>query len=478
MMMLSVISLALILGLVAYMVKSRRAVLLAGFFLIFPLVYRAVDIVYLDLFGPLYAREVGRFVGGNGAAPVFIFAALAFIVPLLLIFPDRGRALARLAQHPPAYLPYHRYVTNAALLGSMLILAALLANFIRVGTIPIIQGIDRLEYSISAGILHNGFYELNFLINFVLGAFTVLPRINGRDYDSRFALIMVALICYWVVTGNRFSIFFTVFSFYFMPFAAVVLAEKVGRTSPNALRSLVQRLLTSRTAQAVGGIATVLLLSGLVLNSYFNVRSYREPLYEIQERILIQPVQLWASAWDRVDFDNISNPINEFAIDQIIFNPIDADRSSTIQYLMTLELGYFRSAELTELGQAYNGGYPEVHFEILGAWLPFLSLPLAGFIGAFLLVMCIRLLMRNMIASAIMGIYLFYGTSLHFAGGMITFMLYPSYWAKILLFVMAYMIEQQIMSRGRATVGAPPAAQSFPPPRRDRGIQSGSRPQV
>ena len=139
---------------------------------------------------------------------------------------------------------------------------------------------------------------------------------------------------------------------------------------------------------------------------------------------------------------------------------------------MTVELGYFRSAELTELGQAYNGGFPEVHFEILGAWLPFLSLPIAGLIGAWFLVMCIRLLMRNMIASAIMGIYLFYGASLHFAGGMITFMLYPSYWAKIVLFIIAYVVEQQIMARGRGAQPGLSHGAAFPPPRRDRMVRT------
>ena len=439
----------LLLGLVmTYVVKNRREVFIAGFFLIFPLVYRSVDITYLDVFGPFYAREVNRFVGGNLAAPAFIYSAFAFIIPLLIVFPDRNTALEKLSRNSIPYLPYHQYVTNAALIGLSLILGALVANFINVGTIPILQGIDRLEYGESAGVLHNGFYELNFLLNFILGAFTVLPRLNGRDYDTRFAMIMIGLIVYWVITGNRFSVFFTLISFYFLPFAAVLIAAKLGRISAEPLSSLFQRFATSKGARLFGGLAMIVLLVGLVANSYFNVRDYREPIYEIQERILIQPVQLWANAWERVEFANIDDPINEFALDQIVFNPIDADRSSTIQYLMTVELGYFRSAELTEMGQAYNGGYPEVHFEVLGAWLPFITLPIAGLFAALFLSFCVKLLLRNMIASAIMGIYLFYGASLHFTGGMITFMLYPSYWVKILLFVLAFTIERTIIQRG------------------------------
>lgn len=442
--------------LIAYVVRKRSAVLMAGFFLIFPMAYRAIDITYLDVFGPAYASEINRFVGGNGATPVFIFAACSFIVPLLLVFPDRGRGLVRLARERPPWGIYHRYVSHASFALALLLLAALTVNLLLVEVIPILQGMDRLAYNAMAGPVHNTAYELNFLFNFALGAFTVLPRLNGRDYDLRFAGVMVALMTYWVVTGNRYAVFFVLLSFYFMPIAAVMLASKTGRIAPDGLRSFVQRAITSRTSRAVGALAVAVMLAGLVFNSYYNVRNYREPLREIQERILVQPVQLWATAWERVDFSKIDDPVNEYAVREIILNPIDASRNSTIQYLTTVELGYFRSAELAELGQAYNGGYPEVHFELLGAWLPLLTLPLVGLLTALFLRMCILLLYRNMVWSSILGIYLYYGFTLHYAGGMVTFFLYPTYWLKIAVFILAYIFEAQVLKRAsRLRVAAP-----------------------
>lgn len=445
----SITSLVLFLALAFYVARRRPVVMIAGFFIIFPMIYRAIDITYLDVFGPIYARELNTFVGGNTAAPMFIYACCAFIFPALWLFPDRGRRLAQLAEERPPWAPYHQTITTASLLLALLVMGALAVNFVRVEAIPILQGIDRLQYNQMAGAVHNTAYELNFLFNFALGAFTVLPRLNGRDLDLRFAGIMVALLMYWIVTGNRYSAFLVLLAFYFMPLAAVMLAAKAGRIGPEAIQSVVQRILTSRTTRAVGVLAAIAMLAGLIVNSYYNVRNYREPLQEIQERILVQPVQLWATAWDRADFTKFNELINDYAVNEIILNPIDATRSSTIQYLMTIELGYFRSAELAELGQAYNGGYPEVHFELFGAWLPLLTLPAAGIIAVLFLRMCILLLYRNMIWSSILGIYLYFGITLHYAGGMVTFFMAPTYWLKIALFLAAWIFESQTLKRAK-----------------------------
>ena len=453
--LISILLLGGYLAVVFYMFKWRTAAFIAGFFVVFPLIYRAIDITYLDLFGPVYAREVNRFVGGNFAAPLFLYSALSVILPLMFFFPDKGKRLARLAAKPAPYTIYHRYVSNGAFLGGILVLGLLVANFINVGTIPLLQGIDRLEYERSAGIIHNGFYNLNFLLNFFFGAFTVLPRLNGRDFDMRFAGLMTALLGYWILTGNRFSIFFVLVAFYFMPIAVVIIGQKTGRVSRGALKSAFQRLVSSRSTRVVAILGSVLMIAGLVFNSYYNVRDYREPLVEIQERILIQPVQLWATAWERVDYENVSDPLNNYALREIL-DPIDANRNSTIQYLMTLELGYFRSAQLTDQEQSYNGGYPEVHFELLGAWLPLLTLPLAGMLGAWFLSYSLGLLYQNRIVTSILGIYIYFGMTLHFTGGMMTFVLATTYWAKIAAFLLALVVEKQIIA-GQSRALASPA---------------------
>lgn len=443
----SLLALGLFLGIVAFLVRSRMALFIAGFFTIFPMIYRSIDVTVLDLFGPFYTRELGEFVGGNFAAPVFIYSALAFIVPLMLLFPDRGRGLARLAALRPEYTGYHVIAANGAFVFGLGVLALLAGNFALTGTIPVLQGIDRVAYAQSAGPLHTVTYELNFLLNFLFGAFTVLPRINGRGYDMRFAALAAALAGYWVVTGNRFSVFFVLVSFYFLPAALVIIARAAGRIGDLGEERFAQRILTSRASRALAAGGFAVMVAGLLYNSYYNVRDYREPLYEIQERVLVQPVHLWVNAWDRVDFGNVSDPVNDYAVGEIL-DPIDPSRNSTIQYLMTLELGYFRTAELTELGQAYNGGYPEVHFELLGAWLPFLTLPLAGLLAAWFLRLFLSLLYRNLVLTSVLGLYVYFGMTLHFTGGMLTFALTATYWVKIAAFLVCWAVERRIVERG------------------------------
>ncbi|WP_162627563.1 DUF6418 domain-containing protein [Erythrobacter sp. KY5] len=444
---LSLLFLAVFLAIIAHLAVRRKALMLAGFFTIFPLVYRSIDITVLDLFGPMYTRELGAFVGGNFAAPVFIYSALALVVPLMWLFPDKGRRFAAIARLRPVYSAYHWTLANFAFAGGLAVIGALAVNFVLTGTIPIMQGIDRIAYAMSAGPVHSIAYELNFLLNFVFGAFTILPRLNGRGFDLRFALLAAILTAYWVITGNRFSVFFVLISFYLMPAALVIIARAAGRIGDLDPHLVGQRILTSGVSRAGAILGLVLLVSGLLYNSYYNVRDYREPLHEIEERVLVQPVHLWANAWERVDFENVADPINEHAAREI-FDPIDPSRNSTIQYLMTLELGYFRAEELTRLGQAYNGGYPEVHFELLGAWLPFVTLPLAGIVTAWFLCLFLKLLYRNLILTSVLGLYVYFGITLHYTGGMLTFLLAPTYWVKIALFLLCWAIERHIVERG------------------------------
>ena len=149
--MLSIVALSAFLGLIAYLIKTRIALMIAGFFTIFPLVYRSFDVALLDVFGPFYTRELNEFVGGNFAAPMFIYAALAFIIPLMLVFPDKGRQFDQLFGERMQESAYHRFIANGAFAFGVGVLVLLGLNFAITGTVPILQGIDRVVYAQSAG---------------------------------------------------------------------------------------------------------------------------------------------------------------------------------------------------------------------------------------------------------------------------------------------------------------------------------------
>ncbi|HEV2568125.1 DUF6418 domain-containing protein [Sphingomonas sp.] len=452
--MLSLIAFAALMPLLARIFLRAPAAAFAGFFLLFAMFYRSVDILYVDLFGPLYASELGRYVGGNAAAPMFYYGVASFAIPLLWVFRDQARAIQALRSRP-AWQDYQIKLSSLAFLGTSAFVALLFGNLIRVGVVPLFAGMDRLQYNEIAGIVHNGAYELNFLTCFTLGAFTILPRINGREHDFRFVLVFVVLLIYWVLTGNRFSIFYTQFSFFFMPFAAVSIGKTLGVVGPLPKNAMVHRIFASKVFRFVAALVIMFSLAGLVVNSYYNVRNYRDPVEQIQERILLQPVQMWSAEWERVRFDNPLPLVSREAFDQIFINPIDRDRNTTIQYLMSLELGYFRSAELARMGQQYNGGYPEVHFELFNPWLALITLPLFGLATALMLRYTVLLLYRNMVVSAIAATYVFYGFSLHYAGGFLLFPLFVTYWLKIAALLLAIAWERQFTRR-------PPPAESGP----------------
>lgn len=444
--MISLLFLLVFFAAATFVFLRRPAVAAAAFFLLFPLVYRAVDIVYLDMVGPVFASELGRYVGGNDAAPMFIYAGLCLVMPLIWAFRETGGPLLQVRSRA-AWQGYHHVVSNVALVAISGLVILLFLNMLRTGTVPLLQGIDRIEYNQMAGAFHNAAYELNFLVSFSLGAFTVLPRLNGKDYDLRFSAVFAALFFLWVLTGNRFSVFFSQFSFYFMPLAAIIIARKAGLISALGPNSVLQRVLASRVVRFFGMVFAIVCLAGLVINSYYNVRNYRDPIQQMEERILVQPVQLWAVTWERVDFGKLHASLDRHAVDQIIVNPIDATRNTTIQYLITLQLGYFRSAEIARMGQQYNGGYPEVYFELFNPWIAVLLMPIIGLLTALVLRLCIVLLYRNMVISAIAAVYVYFGFCLHYAGGSVTFFLTPSYWVKIVILIVAVMWEQQFTKR-------------------------------
>lgn len=448
---------AALLGLLAVLLlwKRQRPAFIAGFIVVYTLTYRIIDITYLDLYGPLYAVELGRHAGGNVAAPMFVIACLCFLVPLSVIA-SRKRILAGIADPAPSH-SYLDGLQRAALAACGAVVAFLYLDMLRIGTIPLLAGMDRLEYNPMSGLLHNRVYELNFLLSATLGIFTVLPRLRGGPFAIAFTMLFMLLLMYWALTGNRFSALLVTCSYYALPFAAVVAMQQKGilRASANdpwgALFSL-------RVLAPVGVLIASVTFAGLVINSYYSVRNYADPVYHMTQRVLVQPVQTWATAWERTDVDR---GMNEGAIDYVIFNPPDPGGNPTMRYIMELELGYFRANALLNVGHQYAGGYPEILFELFGFWLPLPIMILLGSAAAYLLYFAIRSLCRGMVLSAFMAIYLSYGFSVSYLGGMLSFLLAPTYAIKLIAFITCIIAERHILSRrprGPASVSLSGAA--------------------
>lgn len=435
-------SIAALLGLASLwaLFRNNRAAFIGGFCVLFSLGYRIVDAAYVDLFGPLYAIETEKFVGGNNGTPMFVIACLTLIVPLWVVC--RPGALLGAIDGPLRDSTYLRFMTNGALGGVSATLIILYGDMLRLGTIPLLSGIDRIEYRDMAGIFHSPAYAMNFLLSAIIGIFTVLPRLRGGRYSLTFVGLFVALQLYWALTGNRASAFVTTATFYAIPFAAVA-AMNARRLLPDAATDMWSALVSARVITPLAIVGGIVVLISLVLNSYYDVRGYADPVFQMTQRIFVQPVQLWAETWQTVHFTNVEG-VNHDALNRVLLNPDDPNTNTSILYLMEQSIGYFRTTELFSIGQQYAGGFPEIFFEVFGAWLAVPVMLAWGVATALVLRVTISNLLRGRVLTAIMGIYVLYGFSLTYIGGMLIFLLAPSFSIKIAVLIAVYFVERSV----------------------------------
>lgn len=465
--MISLLAALVGLSLVVVLFRRNRAAFVAGFFILFTITYRIVDVLFLDVFGPTYATELGRYVGGNTATPMFVLACMAFLIPLMIVF--RPSAMRRKLGRQIPNLPYFAAVRRWALPVLAAFIGIVYLDMLRLGTIPLLVGMDRIEYYHQAGVLHRPLYELSFLLSVVLGIMTVLPRLQGGRFDLRFAILFLSLLAYWILTGNRFSIFYLDMCYFVLPFATVMAMEKYGKLAKVARRDAWSALFSSRVVVPIITLFSAVTLTGLVVNSYYDVRGYADPAYQITQRVFVQPVQLWDSTWSEVDFDEVVAVRRDVA-DFLFFDPLSATSNTSIQYLMAKEIGYFRAAQLIRIGQQYAGGYPEIVFELFSAWLAVPILFLFGTITALLLRMSAIALSRGRLATSVMAVYVYFGFTLIYAGGMLNFLIAGSFAIKIVLLIAAAFLEGPMLERLAAGGARAPA------PRPPKGFRSVAMP--
>lgn len=424
--------------------RRQRPAFLAGFLVIYSLAYRILDVGYLDLAGPVYAIELDRHVGGNGASPMFLFSCLCLILPLWF-FASRKRLLKEI-DAPLTRTLYHDAMSRLALGVAAAGIAALYLDMLRIGTIPLFTGMDRQAYNDISGLFHNRAYDMNFLLCTGLGIFTVLPRLQGGKYSLAFGGLLLAVLVYWALTGNRFSAFLISIAYYMLPFGAVFAMDKAGLLPKRAEGDAWASLVSAKVLLPIGIVLGALAVGGLLFNSYYTVRNYADPMYQISQRVLVQPVQTWASTWGDVAL-NPDRGVNYAALDYVVLNPPDSSGNTSVRYLMEKELGYFRASELIGLGQQYAGGYPEIFFEIFGLWLALPLMLLFGCATAWLLYLALRSLLRGRVMTALMAVYVYFGFSVGYIGGMLNFLLAPTFAAKFVVLVIVAIAERYFLRR-------------------------------
>jgi len=449
----SVLAVAFGLAAIAWLAKVCTPALMASALILFGLTYRTFDIGYLDIAGPIYSIQLEKFVGGNGGALFFVASVLCFVIPAAILF--RPAILTKGIASP---LPDHSYIRAASRVGLFAIvafLALLYGNMLRVGIIPLFTGMDRNEYAEIAGILHRGAYGLGFLPAAFIGILTVTPRLQGRAFHIPSILLFLALLAYWALTGSRFSAFLLAICFYMIPFAGVVALRKKGSLAPIRQNDPWMALLSPKVILPIFAILATIAFVGLLINSYYEVRNYADPMFEIFQRVFVQPVEIFGARWNLVQTGRLDQ-INYPAIHEVLLYPEDAAGNTTMRYLMIQEIGYFRAMELIDFGTQYAGGYPEIFFELFGTTWAIPLMLLIGTMTCFLARMVVRNVMRGYFLSALLAVYVGFAFSLVYVGGMLNSLIAPSLAAKAFALLIVNMIEKRIL--GRVSPGSPAAA--------------------
>ena len=426
------------------LIRKRTAAALAATFLLFSLISRSVSLVYVDLAGPIYAEQLGRMVGGKPSMPMF--AAYILMIMAVLAFTFRPSVLRRARPPHPGRHRRIQILGNVLFVFTSVFVVVLYGDMLWRGVVPLFHGIDRLEYNEKiAGPLHMWLAQMGFLLAGTLGMGFCMPRLLGRDFDLRFLALYISLIAYFAMTGNRFSIFYSFTSFFVLPVASVPAMTSVGLLPKRPFRYGWRRLLFSKSSLVMAIVTATLGISIIILNSIINVRGYDEPEQQLLQRALVQPVELWWATWD--DTVNYSEVSFAEAWYDLFTNPIDPTRNTTMQMLMIKHLAYDRAAELVDMGQQYAGGYPEVLLELLGPWL---ALPVAfifSLVTATLLRLVVLAVCEGRWLTSFMGLYVFFGFSLLFIGGMLNFFLVWTFWVKLTVLSVVYAVERSLLNK-------------------------------
>lgn len=438
--MIAITSVALYIFALFYLKKTTGVyVFSALFFLLFGFTLRMASTFYVGTFGPVFAIHFDRYISDTGGASL-VFSASIIIVLLAASVLLRPGAISS-KTYPAARYTSDRIAT-LAFAGMAAYVGLMYADMLLRGVIPLFSFMERNIYTEQyAGIFHKLFFQFSFLFAFMMGTFLVRPRLQGKSYDLRYLALLVALYLYFVLTGHRFSIFFSVSAFFIIPIAALQLQAQAGKLrptdNPQQLRTVVR---VARTAAPFIALALIGLIAFALYNSIYNVRGYSDPIQAFVQRSLVQPTELWWVTWESAILNGERD--GRQAFDLMFVNAIDADRNTGIQFLMVKELGYERTAELLFLGEQYAGGYPEVLFELLGPVWAWPALAAFAIVTINFLRIAMTAVINQRLGTATFSIFLFFGFSVLYIGGMLNFLLAFTLYVKIVLLI-AFMLYER-----------------------------------
>jgi hypothetical protein len=436
-----------------FYIFSRRPVILVSFiFILFSLAWRMLATMYIDLEGPVYSSQLARGIGPGTVSVIHSIAYILSLIPFLYFF--RQSAIERWCAEAQRRKPLPGMITLSDITFglSVVFLLALFFDLARRGSVPLFAHIERFVYTEQyAGFAHRWLIRYGNFVAFWWGMMFAAHYIRSHRFDWRMLGLLCVLVVYAFLTGNRFSAFYSESSFFITPWAAVVALQY--RNSDKSLFSWIGRSFVSRTSRlvAVGLIITLIgVVSFGIYNNLANVRGYSggEIWHQAFDRILIQPSEIGWTSFERVFESGQSQPSVAFHF--LFQHPIDANRNTSIQYLMFATIGEPRTTDQILQKFQLAGGFPEIFFELFGPYFAWPFLLGAGCVAAALTAYVVRGTMRGDYASAFLSLYVLFGFYVMYIGGMLNFVAAGTYWIKIAALAAALLLEWSL-----ARVGLP-----------------------
>lgn len=442
-------ALAIFLSTLAYLL-ARAPLVVFGFFVIwFAFVWRSISIVYLDVWGPVYAYQIHRDVGGGSYSIVLITAFGMTLLPFGLILGGRAVAefgmLANRLQEREARR--ERPAFNLADLATILMfgyLGLLLALLVSGGSIPLLEGVEQQQFKgESANRPHSLFMTYHMLFAFAIGSLFAHHHIRTRRFHRGLLAVFAADLAYALLTGHRFSFFYAHGSMFVAPLAASVgvwMARSAGSDRPFGWVTAAFNL--RQIGICLAGLSLVgLVVFAALVNSYFNIRfaDAESSQYALFQRILVQPTEItWASFQRVFEFGNYDG----WTTARFLFDdPIDPSRQSTIQYLMLRTVGSVVTYDHLSQGVNFAGGFPEILFELFGPILAWPAILLLGWISAVILGIVLRAIVLGQFLTVFLGIYVLFGFIVMYIGGMLNFAMQWTYYIKVAAFCIGILMD-------------------------------------
>ncbi len=437
----SMAAVAVLLAAIVWIAIQRPGLGLIFCFILFGFAWRLVSVLYIDSFGPLYSDQLERNIGsGTSALPIAISQGLV-VIALLFSF-RRQRVLHIFGEEDgglASRLPTGRFSLSAlAFWAAALFIAALWADLLVRGQIPLFAAIERFDYTrLHGGPLHRLLLQWGPMLALQLGVFFAVPLLYDRPSDRRFGFLFGTLIAYLFLAGHRFSSFYAYASFFVIPVGAVIIGREAKSLPQGEVisRKMLRRLL-------LGTVVLLLLIASAVFYSYIVVRGEGAVLFaKLSQRILVQQGEMWWMTYERVFLQG--NWDGGLAAHKLFVDPFDPARNSTMQFLMENALPLERAHNIIAQGLSFTGGWPEVFFELEGPIGGFVLVALSAIAFSEFMFLMTRCIVQERFASCFFLTPILFTLSITIASGMVNSFVQVTFLVKVAIALGVYVTEDK-----------------------------------